>query len=99
MSSRKNLVVTLNPARTAERLTKLTRLRPTLAIGLGSGFGHAITRLRVEAEIPYAKLPGFPRPGIGGHSGKLLFGHFGDAPVCVLSGRARTSTRGTRWRR
>ena len=88
MSSRKNSAATLNPARTAERLTKLTRLRPALAMVLGSGFGHAVTRLRVEAEIPYAKLPGFPRPGIGGHSGMLLFGHFGDAPVCVLSGRA-----------
>lgn len=89
MSSRKNSVApSLNPRTTAERLKKLTRLRPTMAVVLGSGFGHAVTRLRVEAEIPYAKLPGFPRPGVGGHSGKVLFGHFGDAQVCVLSGRA-----------
>ena len=89
MSSRKNsAAAALDPARTAERLKKLTKLRLTLAVVLGSGFGHAITRLRVEAEIPYAKLPGFPRPGVGGHSGKVLFGHFSDTPVCVLSGRA-----------
>src|SRR5882672_7743600 len=89
MSSRKNSArPVLHPARTAERLKKVTRLRPTLAIVLGSGFGHAVTRLRVEAEVSYAKLPGFPRLGVGGHSGKVLFGHFGDAPVCVLSGRA-----------
>jgi purine-nucleoside phosphorylase len=88
MSSRKNSAAALNPTSTAERLRKLTSLRPTLAVVLGSGFGHAVTRLRVEAEIPYVKLPGFPRPGIGGHSGKLFLGHFGGAPACVLSGRA-----------
>ena len=89
MSSRKNSVTpSLNPRTTAERLKKFSKLRPTLAVVLGSGFGHTVTRLRVEAEVPYAKLPGFPRPDVGGHSGKVLFGHFGDTPVCVLSGRA-----------
>ena len=88
MSSRKNSAAALNPVRTAERLRKLAGLQPLLAIVLGSGFGHTVTRLRVEAEVPYAKLPGFPRPGVGGHSGKVLFGHFGDTPVWVLSGRA-----------
>jgi len=88
MSSRKNSAAALNPAKTAELLKNFTKLRPTLAMVLGSGFGHAVTRLRVEAEVPYAKLPGFPRPGVGGHCGKVLFGYVGDAPVCVLSGRA-----------
>jgi purine-nucleoside phosphorylase len=88
MSSRKNSAVVLNPARTAQRLGKLTKLRPTLAIVLGSGFGHAVTRMQAEVEVSSVKLPGFPRPGVGGHSGKVLFGYFGDAPVCVLSGRA-----------
>jgi len=78
----------MGPARTAGRLKQLTGLRPGMAMVLGSGFGHAITRLRVEAEIPYAKLPGFPQPGGEGHSGKVVLGHFGDVPVCVLSGRA-----------
>jgi purine-nucleoside phosphorylase len=47
-----------------------------------------IDRLRVEAEIAYTKLPGFPRPGVGGHQGRVVFGWYGEAPVCVLSGRA-----------
>ena len=89
MSSRKNSTKLLSsPTITARKLRGMTSLRPSLAIVLGSGFGHAVERLRVEAEIPYAKLPGFPRPGVGGHSGKVVFGHFGDTPVCVLSGRA-----------
>lgn len=78
----------LNPAKTAARLTSLTSLRPRLAIVLGSGFGHAVERMRVESKIPCAKLPGFPKPGVGGHAGSIFLGCFGDAPVCVLSGRA-----------
>jgi purine-nucleoside phosphorylase len=75
-------------ASTARRLAAGTTWRPTLAVVLGSGFGHATQRLRVEAEVPYAKLPGFPKPGVGGHSGRVIMGWFGEAPVCVLSGRA-----------
>lgn len=79
---------TWNARTTAALLMGQTKLRPTLAIVLGSGFGHAVERLRVEVEVPYMKLPGFPRPGVGGHSGETLFGWFGEAQVCVLSGRA-----------
>ena len=78
----------LDPVAAAVRLAKFTKLRPALAVVLGSGFGHATERLRMEAEVPYAKLPGFPKPGVGGHAGRVVFGWFGDAPVCVLSGRA-----------
>ena len=77
-----------SPRSVATRLERLTKLRPPLAIVLGSGFQQVAARLRVAAEIPYAKLPGFPRPGVHGHEGKILLGHFGDAPVLVLSGRA-----------
>jgi len=72
----------------AKRIASRTALRPTLAVVLGSGFQRASAQLRIEAEIPYAKLPGFPKPGVGGHAGKVLLGRFGDAPVLVLSGRA-----------
>jgi len=72
----------------SKRITSQATLRPTLAIVLGSGFQRATARLRIEAEIPYSKLPGFPKPGVGGHAGKALIGRFGNAPVLVLSGRA-----------
>ena len=88
MSTRQTALPALHPARTAAQLAKLTRLRPTLAIVLGSGFGHSMERMQVEASIPYAKLTGFPNPSVGGHSGTVNFGWFGEAPVCVLSGRA-----------
>jgi purine-nucleoside phosphorylase len=69
------------------RLENISRLRPTLAIVLGSGFHHVLTELRVEKKVPYAKIPGFPVPSVSGHAGELFFGHLGGAPVLVLSGR------------
>src|SRR5215211_3419981 len=78
-----------NPAspRTAQ-LARLSHLRPTLAIVLGSGFHHVLDELEVDTRIPYGKLAGFPPTGVSGHSGELLFGKLGGTPVLVLSGRA-----------
>jgi purine-nucleoside phosphorylase len=77
-----------NPQITAVRLKKISPLRPTLAIVLGSGFHHVLTELRVEKKISYAQIPGFPVPSVSGHAGELYFGRLGGTPVLVLSGRA-----------
>jgi purine-nucleoside phosphorylase len=77
-----------SPQTAAARLKKVSPLRPTLAIVLGSGFHHVLTELRVEKKIFYAKIPGFPKPTVSGHAGELYFSHLGKTPVLVLSGRA-----------
>ena len=77
-----------SPQTAAARLKKISPLRPTLAIVLGSGFHHVLTELRVDKKISYAKIPGFPKPTVSGHAGELYFGHLGKTPVLVLSGRA-----------
>ena len=78
----------INPQTAAAHLKKISPLRPTLAIVLGSGFHHALTELRVAKKISYAKIPGFPKPTVSGHAGELCFGHLDRTPVLVLSGRA-----------
>jgi purine-nucleoside phosphorylase len=77
-----------DPRAAAGRLRRLSRLRPTLALVLGSGFHHVLRELRVDAEIAYQRLPGFPPTGVSGHAGQLLIGRLGGTPVMVLSGRA-----------
>jgi purine-nucleoside phosphorylase len=77
-----------DPKRAAARLQKASALRPTLAVVLGSGFHHVLAALRVDRKIPYAEIPGFPRPTVSGHAGEILFGHLGGTPGLVLSGRA-----------
>ena len=71
----------------AARLGQLSRLRPTLAIVLGSGFHHALSGLRVEKRISCAKIPGFLKSSIPGHAGELCFAGLSGTPVLVLSGR------------
>ena len=77
-----------SPETAAARLKKISPLRPTLAIVLGSGFHHVLTEMRMDKKISYAKIPGFPKPTVTGHAGELYFGHLGKTPVLVLSGRA-----------
>jgi purine-nucleoside phosphorylase len=77
-----------NPQTAAARLKKVSELRPTLAIVLGSGFHHVLAELRVEKKISYAKIPGLPKPTVSGHAGELYFAHLGKTPVLVLGGRA-----------
>ncbi|MFA6547082.1 MAG: purine-nucleoside phosphorylase, partial [Limisphaerales bacterium] len=75
-------------ARTLHGLVRAGALKPKLAIVLGSGFGSVLDHVEVVKEISYAKLPGFPRPTVQGHSGRLILGKLAGTPVIVLSGRA-----------
>ena len=77
---------TVNTA--AAKIQRLSRLRPTLALVLGSGFNHILDQLTATSAIPYARLPGFPKPGVAGHDGRLVIGKLGGTNVIVLSGRA-----------
>jgi purine-nucleoside phosphorylase len=76
------------PTLAAARLRRFTRLRPTLAIVLGSGFQNAVPELESATTIPYAQLPGFPPAAVAGHAGEVLCGRLGATPVLVLRGRA-----------
>ena len=61
---------------------------------LGSGLGGFVEEVTAVATIPYADLPGFPQPTVGGHAGRLVLGHVGPTPVAVLQGRAHYYERG-----
>jgi purine nucleotide phosphorylase len=62
--------------------------RPKVAVVLGSGLGDFSQEVKPVAAIPYGDLPGFPKPTVRGHVGRLLLGHVGSTPVAVLEGRA-----------
>jgi len=72
------------PGAAAALLKKLSKLRPTLGMVLGSGFHHVLQELEVDAEISYQKLPGFPPVGVKGHAGKLYIGWLGGTPTIIL---------------
>ncbi len=78
----------VNPKTAAKRLQGASKLRPRLAIVLGSGF-HCVTHaMKVDANVPYPKLPGFIKSGVTGHQGEALIGQLSGTPVLMLNGRS-----------
>jgi purine-nucleoside phosphorylase len=79
--------------RIVDAVRERTAARPVAAMVLGSGLGHALEVARREAgsrqdlEVAYADLPGFPRPSVLGHAGRLWMGDIGDVPFAVFQGR------------
>lgn len=69
----------------AERLRPFA---PVVGIVLGSGLGAVAERMETEATIPYAELPGFPRPSVEGHGHRVRLGRLGGLEVACLEGRA-----------
>ena len=61
---------------------------PLVAVVLGSGLGGIADRLVEPVVVDHADLPGFPRPGVQGHAGRLVLGSLAGVPVACVSGRA-----------
>ena len=60
---------------------------PEVAIVLGSGLGDYAESIRVESELPYSEIEGFPVSTVPGHAGKFIFGYLEDIPVVCMKGR------------
>ena len=76
------------PHLAARTIKRASRLRPALAIILGTGFAHLEDEVNIEVSLPFSQVPGFPRAGVKGHAGRLAIGTLGRTPVLLLSGRA-----------
>lgn len=70
-----------------ESFRKQVDFKPEVAIVLGSGLGDFADEIRVEAELPYEKIDGFPVSTVVGHAGKFIFGYLKDVPVICMKGR------------
>jgi purine-nucleoside phosphorylase len=79
--------------RIVDAIRDRTAVQPVVALVLGSGLGTVVEMARAEAgsredvEIAYGDLPGFPRPSVLGHAGRLWLGEIGGVPVAAFQGR------------
>jgi purine-nucleoside phosphorylase len=73
--------------RAAKYVLSKSRLRPKIAVVLGSGLGAFADELIGATGVPYEKIPGFPRPTAEGHAGRLVIGKVNDVAVAVMQGR------------
>lgn len=60
---------------------------PKVVVVLGSGLGDYADGIRVECEVPYGDIQGFPVSTVPGHAGKFIFGYIDDVPVVCMKGR------------
>ncbi|HWS53804.1 MAG TPA: purine-nucleoside phosphorylase [Pyrinomonadaceae bacterium] len=75
----------------AEHAARVVRARagrePRTALVLGSGLGAFADEVEEAEAIPYAEIPGFARPTVEGHTGRMVVGRVGGADVAVMQGR------------
>ena len=71
----------------ADFIFSQTKLRPKIALVLGSGLGAFGDEFEHAQKIPYAKIPHFPQSTAIGHAGKLVIGKVGSIPVAGMQGR------------
>lgn len=94
MSAKKNTKSTSHPEpefvraeAAAKFIQKRTKLRPKIAIVLGSGLGAFADEFADAVRIPYAKIPHFPRSTAIGHAGQLVLGTVEGIQVVGMQGR------------
>jgi purine-nucleoside phosphorylase len=73
--------------RAAKFILSKTKLRPRIALVLGSGLGAFADEFAGAVRIPYANIPHFPRSTAIGHAGQLVIGKVGSVAVAGMQGR------------
>src|ERR1019366_6927510 len=66
---------------------RLGSLSPRAGIVLGSGLGAVADAVAKPIFVPYGEIPHFPQSTVEGHSGRIVAGLVGGAPVVILQGR------------
>jgi purine-nucleoside phosphorylase len=73
--------------RAADFVFLRTKLRPQIALVLGSGLGAFAEEFSDATKIPYADIPYFPRSTAIGHAGRLVIGKVAAVSVAGMQGR------------
>jgi purine-nucleoside phosphorylase len=64
-----------------------TRMRPRVAVVLGSGLGAFAGELSDRVEMPYSAIPHWPVSTAVGHAGRLVIGKLDGVEAAAMSGR------------
>jgi len=73
--------------RAAARVRERIHASPRIAIVLGSGLGALEGEVSGGGTIPFADVPGFPRPTVAGHAGRYVAGTLSGVEVLLQCGR------------
>lgn len=74
-------------AESAEFINRKSKIKPKIAIILGTGLGRLAEDIEEKEIIPYSEIPNFPVSTVQGHSGNLVLGKLGNKEVVAMQGR------------
>jgi purine-nucleoside phosphorylase len=77
----------LQADKAAKFILSKTKLRPKIALVLGSGLGALADEFANATKISYAEIANFPRSTAIGHAGQLVLGTVDGIPVAGMQGR------------
>jgi len=64
-----------------------TKIKPKIAIILGTGLEGLVDNIKEKEIIPYSEIPHFPVSTVKGHSGNLVLGKLENKNVVAMQGR------------
>lgn len=72
----------------AKSISARIKVKPKVALVLGSGLGGLADEVKDPVIIPYSEIPNWPISTIHGHAGRLLIGKLEGVDCLVMQGRA-----------
>ncbi len=70
-----------------EFINQKSKVKPKIAIILGTGLGELAEDIQEKEIIPYSEIPNFPVSTVQSHSGNLVLGKLGNKEVVAMQGR------------
>ena len=70
-----------------EFINQKSKIKPKIAIILGTGLGRLAEDIKEKEIIPYSDIPNFPVSTVQSHSGNLVLGKLGNKEVVAMQGR------------
>ena len=70
-----------------EFINQKSKIKPKIAIILGTGLGRLAEDIEEKEIIPYSEIPNFPVSTVQSHSGNLVLGKLGNKEVVAMQGR------------
>jgi purine-nucleoside phosphorylase len=70
-----------------EFINQKSKIKPKIAIILGTGLGKLAEDIKEKKIIPYSEIPNFPISTVQSHSGNLVLGKLGNKEIVAMQGR------------
>jgi len=68
-------------------IQEYSKVKPEIAIILGTGLGKLAEDIKEKVSIPYQKISNFPISTVSGHSGNLVLGQLEGKNIVAMQGR------------